>query len=293
MPSQTQPHQSFTPEEIEAFAPVMKIGLLATVTPDGLPHITMLSSLKAANETTMTWGQFTEGTSFQNVQENPNIGWLIMTLDKDLCRGTGRFTHTATSGEDFDWYNEVPMFRYNAYFGIHTVYYMDLVEHTGLQPLPMSAVVLAAVKTLFSKFFLLKKDAKVLNSWTRRLFNRLDNLKFLATIDESGFPKLIPVIQAQAAGTQHILFSTGAFTEEIQAIPSGVPMAVFGLSLDMTDVLVRGTYQGLRWVGPHRCGVLEADWVYNPMPPVPGQIYPSLPLEPIHEFDSPSIGRSV
>ena len=287
MTPQPHPYQSFTPEEIKAFAPVMKIGLLATITPDGLPHITMLSSLKASDANTMTWGQFTEGTSFQNIQENPKIGWLIMTLDKDLWRGTGVFTHTAKSGEDFDWYNEVPMFRYNAYFGIHTVYYMDLIEHTGMYPLPMGAVVLAAVKTLFSKLFFLKKDAKVLNPWTRRLFNQLDNLKFLATIDESGFPKLIPIIQAQAAGQQHILFSTGVFTKELKAIPQGVPMAIFGLSLDMTDVLVRGTYQGLRWVGPHRCAVLEANWVYNPMPPVPGQIYPPLPLEPVREFDCP------
>ena len=64
-------------------------------------------------------------------------------------------------------------------------------------------------------------------------------------------------------------------------------MAIFGLSLDMTDVLVRGTYHGMRLIGPHKCGLLEADWVYNPMPPVPQQIYPPLPLEPVREFDSP------
>ncbi len=281
------PQQSFSQEEIQAFAPVMKIGLLATITPEGLPHITMLSSLKAADANTLTWGQFTEGTSFENIRKNPRIGWLIMTLDKDLWRGTGRFTHTAASGADFDWYNRVPMFRYNAYFGIHTVYYMDLVKHTGLQPLPMRSVVLASVKTLFSKIFIHKKGPEVLNPWTRNLFNQLDNLKFLAYLDESGFPRLIPVIQAQAAGKQHILFSTGPFTQELRTIPPGVPMAVFGLSLDMTDVLVRGAYQGIKWIGPHRCGVVTADWVYNPMPPVPGQIYPPLPLEPVQEFDSP------
>jgi hypothetical protein len=52
----------------------------------------------------------------------------------------------------------------------------------------------------------------------------------------------------------------------------------------MTDVLTRGTYEGLRWVGPHRCGVLAVDWVYNPMPPVPQQIYPPVPLEPVSDF---------
>jgi hypothetical protein len=26
------------------------------------------------------------------------------------------------------------------------------------------------------------------------------------------------------------------------------------------------------------------DWVYNPMPPVPGQVYPSVELKPVVEF---------
>lgn len=279
-------HHSFTAQEVEAFQPMMKIGLVATVTPEGLPHITLLSTLKARDETTLTWGQFTEGMSFGHARENPKVGWLIMTLDKDLWRGRGRFTQTEKSGGDFDWYNQVPMFRYNAYFGIHTVYYMDLIEHTGKVPLPMPRIILAAVKTIISKFFFWKKDAEVLNPWTKSLFNKLDNLKFLAYIDQAGYPAIIPVIQTQAAGNQHLIFSTGAFTKEIKAIPAGASVACFGLSLDMTDVLTRGTFQGLRWIGPHRCGIVAVDWVYSPMPPVPQQIYPPVPLEPVREFEN-------
>lgn len=273
-----------TPEEINAFEPIMKIGLLATVTPEGLPHITLLSSLKAADEKTLTWGQFTEGMSFHNVRQNPRISWLVMTLGKDLWRGAGNFTHTATSGADFDAYNNIPMFRYNAYFGIHTVYYMDLVAHTGKQPLLMGSVIFAAIKTMLAKPFLREKGPQVLNEWTKTLFNKLDNLKFLAYLGDDGYPVIIPVIQAQAAGDQYLIFSTGVFTDELKAIPVGVPMALFGLCLDMTDVLTRGIYQGLRWVGPQRCGVLTVDWVYNPMPPVPQQIYPPVPLTPVRDF---------
>lgn len=274
----------FTQEEISAFEPIMKIGLLATITPEGLPHITLLSSLKATGERILAWGQFTEGISFHNVRENPKIGWLVMTLGKDLWRGTGAFTHTATSGVDFDAYNNVPMFRYNAYFGIHTVYYMDLVAHTGKQPLPMGSVIFSSIKTMAAKPFIRKGGPQVLNAWTKALFNKLDNLKFLAYITDDGYPALIPVIQAQAAGDQHLIFSTGVFTDELKAIPIGVPMALFGLCLDMTDVLTRGIYQGLRWVGPQRCGVLAVDWVYNPMPPIPQQIYPPVPLTPVRDF---------
>ena len=61
MTPQIPSHQNFTKEEIDAFAPVMKIGLLATITSEGLPHITMLSSLKAADEKTMTWASSQKG----------------------------------------------------------------------------------------------------------------------------------------------------------------------------------------------------------------------------------------
>jgi hypothetical protein len=276
--------EQFSQDEIRAFEPIMKIGLLATITPEGLPHITMLSSLKAAGERSLCWGQFTEGMSFQNVRQHPKIGWLVMTLAKDLWRGRADFTHTATAGVDFDAYNNTPMFRYNAYFGIHTVYYMDLVGHTGKQALPMGAVIFSAIKTMIAKPFFRQKSPQILNAWTKTLFNKLDNLKFLAYIADDGYPVMVPVIQAQAAGGGHLIFSTGAFTDELKLIPKGVPMALFGLCLDMTDVLVRGVYQGLRWVGPHRCGILQVDWVYNPMPPVPQQIYPPLPLEPVRDF---------
>jgi hypothetical protein len=283
--TQTRPAEySFSPEEIQTFKPMMKIGLVSTVTPEGYPHITLLSTLKAAGENTLSWGQFTEGMSFSYVQQNPKVGWMVMTLNKDLWRGKGTFTHTEKSGADFDWYNNVPMFRYNAYFGIHTVYYMDLVEKAGKQPLPMPSIIMAAMKTMVAKVFFRKGQQPVLNTWTQSLFNKTDNLKFLSYIADDGFPAIIPVIQTQAAGSQHLIFSTGAFTSELKKIPKGSPMALFGMSLDMTDVLTRGIYRGLKWVGPHRCGVLEVDWVYNPMPPVPQQIYPPIPLEPVRDF---------
>jgi len=275
----------FSQEEIEAFRPAMKIGLLASVTPEGRPHITLFSSLMAAGEQQMCIGKFVEGISFDFFQADPKVGWMIMSLDKDLWRGKATFTHLEKSGREFDFYNNVPMFRYNAYFGIHTVYYFDLLSQSGKAPLPMKKVIGAAVKTMISKpFFHYHKNEPVMNHWTLNLFNKLDNLKFLSYIDQDGHPLIIPVIQAQTADDRHLVFALGAFTDEIKAIPKGVSMAMFGMSLDMTDVLVRGTYHGLRTVGLFKCGVLEVDYVYNPMPPVPAQIYPPKPIEAIIEF---------
>lgn len=278
-------HPLFSAEDQKAFEPAMKIGLLATINPAGLPHLTLISSLMAGSPGTVTWGQFTEGLSKQNVRRNPNTAFMIMTLDRNVWRGKARWTHSATGGPEFEWYNNIPMFRYNAYFGIHTVHFMDLIGHSGRHALPMNTIVLSAVKTMLARFLPRRRKAlPVINSWTRSFFNKLDNLKFLATIDQDGFPWIIPVIQAQCGDTEHILFSTGVYAEELAAIPAGSPAAVLGMALTMEDVLVRGEYQGVQTRAGMRCASVKVDWVYNPMPPVPGQIYPPKELRTVTEF---------
>ena len=276
---------TFSQADIEALEPTMKVGLLATVNPEGLPHLTLISSLRANTPTQMIWGQFVEGMSKQYVRQNPRVGFLIMTLDKNLWRGKATFTHTAQQGPEFEWYNNTPMFRYNAYFGVHTVYYLDLVAHSGKQALPMGQVVFAAVQTMVARALSRKRDDEhVLNTWTQGLMNKLDNLKFLSYVAADGYPVVIPAIQAQAAGGEYIIFSSGAFGADLEAIPEGVTVAVFGMSLQMEDVLMRGEYQGIRRLGGVRCGSVRVDWVYNPMPPKPQQIYPPIALEAVTTF---------
>lgn len=276
-------HATFSAADVKALRPAMKVGLLATVNPEGLPHLTLIASLQANTPSQLIFGQFVEGLSKEFIRHNPRVGWAVMTLDRNLWRGKATFTHTARGGPEFDMYNQTPMFRYNAYFGVHTVYYLDLVEHLGRQPLPMGRVVLAAVQTMAARAFW-RGGPAVLNPWTQALLNKLDNLKFLSYVGDDGYPLIIPAIQAQAAGTGHVLFATGVYRQELQAIPRGAPLAIFGMSLQMEDVLLRGEYQGIRRVGGVPCGAVRVDWVYSPMPPTPEQIYPPLPLEPVRAF---------
>jgi hypothetical protein len=278
-------YTSFSEADMRSFEPEMKIGLLATVNGEGLPHITLISTLRAVMPTEVVWGQFTEGLSKKFVRNNPKTAFLIMTLDRVLWRGKASFTHTAQQGKAFDLYNNQPMFRYNAYFGVHTVYHMDLIEQYGRETLPMGAIVVAAMQTLVARGLVRQKGRKsVLNSWTQSLFNRIDNLKFLAYVGEDGYPEIIPVIQAQALGGEEIVFSVSSYRNELEAIPENTTVAVFGMSLDLEDVLIRGTFQGIRRSGGFRCGVVGVNWVYNSMPPVPQQIYPKVDLEPVTSF---------
>jgi hypothetical protein len=149
----------------------------------------------------------------------------------------------------------------------------------------MGKVVVAAVQTMAARMLSRKRSsADVLNPWTQALMNKLDNLKFLAYIDGDGYPVVIPVIQAQAADSEHILFSLGAFGEDMEAIPKGATVAILGMSLEMEDVLLRGEFEGIRRFGGVRCGRVRVSWVYSPMPPKPQQIYPPVALEPVTVF---------
>ncbi len=276
---------TFSPEDIQSFANPLKIGILATVNPQGQPHLTLISTLQAYGPEQVTWGQFVEGKSKAYIRENPKVGFLVMSLDKNLWRGKAAFTRTATGGPEFEQYNNIPMFRYNAYFGIHTVYYMDLIEQTGRQALPMNQVVAAALKTMLARTLDNRySHAPVINRWTRAFLNKLGNLKFLGYVGSDGYPVIIPAIQAQAADNERLVFSLSAFRRDLEQVPPSADVAVLGVSLQMEDVLLRGPYLGVRKVWGIPCGEMRVNWIYNSMPPNPGQIYPQLPLEPVTKF---------
>ncbi len=277
---------TFSDPDIEGLSPSMKIGLLASVNDEGLPHLTLLSSLRAASPTRLTFGQFTEGLSKSFLRRNPRAGFLVMTLHKELWRGTAAFTHTENGGPEFDAYNNEPLFRYNSYFGIHTVFYLDLVRHTGRESLPMGGVVAASLATAAARVMTGPvRDCKALNPWTRALMSAMGNLKFAAYVAPDGYPRIVPILQAQASSGDRILFSPLVYGDELKAIPSGACLALFGMTLKMEDVMMRGKYSGIRRVRGVRCGEAEIDWVYNSMPPVPGQIYPLKELKAVRMKD--------
>jgi hypothetical protein len=285
MQEQKKVYKAFSDQDVESFKPEMKIGLLATVDEAGLPHLTLISTLQACSPTEMFWGQFSEGMSKVNIRKNPKTGFLIMTLDKNLWRGRSSFTHTTKEGSEYELLNNTPMFRYNAYFGIHTVYYMDLVSHTGKEALPMTNVIQAAVKTIIAKTLAGKGEGKeVLNHFTHKLIDKMDNLKFLAYVDTDGYPAIIPIIQAQTAGSDRVIFASSVYTSDLKSVPVDTTAALFCMSFEMQTVLLRGIFKGIHSIGGIECGELVADRVYSPMPPKSELIYPPQKLEAVTTF---------
>lgn len=277
--------KEFDENTMAAFRPAEKIGLVASINPEGLPHLTLITSIGAAGPRQVTLGEFCKGESKSHIQKNPHIGFLVMTLDRRMWRGHARWTHLRQEGPEYEAYNELPMFRYNAYFGINTVHYLDLIDLKGPDKLPLPQIILSALMTKAAKGGVASEASKqVLTPFGEDLFNRLDALKFIAYIKEDGYPEIIPLLQCQAADSGRLAFSTMAYGDELAAIAENQIVAVFGMTMKMEDVMVRGTFRRAgRSRGISTC-VVDIDWVYNSMPPCHGQIYPPVKLEPVTEF---------
>jgi len=276
---------SFNERDMKAFEPAEKIGLVACVNPEGLPHISLITSIMASKPDQLTLGQFCKGLSKQYIRENPHVAFLIMTMDKKMWRGKAKWTHLKNEGPEYERYNETPMFRYNTYFGINTVHYLDLMETSESRDLPMPKIVLSAMLTRLTKGFASTgmKD-RILKPFAEDLFNRMDSLKFLAYVGPDDFPVLVPVIQCQAADSRRLAFYPMAFGDELKRIPKETTVALFGLTMKMEDVLIRGVFRGFKRIMGLKLGTIDMKWVYNSMPPAHGQIYPELELKPILDF---------
>ncbi len=275
----------FSSDDMKAFAPSEKVGIIATVTEGGLPHMSLLTSVMAAGPDQLTVGEFCQGLSKEYMQHTRKIAFAILTLDKKLWRGKAIWTHLKKEGPEYEIYNNQPMFRYNTYFGINTVHYFNLTETTTGSALPLASIIKSALLTKMIKGGAAKQSgARVLSYFGEKLFNGLDSLKFLSFIDRDGFPSVIPVIQCQAAGSGRLVFYPGAFGAELNKLQQGMPLAVFGLTMQMEDVLVRGIFNGYSRYRGVKLGTVDIDWVYNSMPPNHGQIYPPVPLERVVNF---------
>lgn len=60
---------AFSTADMKEFEPEAKVGLIATINSEGLPHITLITALQAKNSKQLIWGQFTEGMSKKKCHE--------------------------------------------------------------------------------------------------------------------------------------------------------------------------------------------------------------------------------
>jgi hypothetical protein len=198
-----------------------------------------------------------------------------MSRERELWRGKARWTAETKSGEDYEMYNRKPMFRYNSYFGIHTVHYLDLVELSAKESLSTAGIAAGSLVTMLARRLAADEQPEtILKPWAEKHLTNLGPLKFLSYVAEDGYPAIIPVVPCQTAGDRRLVFAPTVHRAELATIPAGATLAIFALNLQMESILVRGRFSGYQRYLGLKAGTIDIDWVYNSMPPMQGQIYP-------------------
>jgi len=277
--------QSFSKYDMESFLPTAKVGLIATINDEGLPHITMITSMQAANPKVLLVGEFFRGRSKKHVRNNHKIGFLVMSISRKLWRGNATWTHAMKNGPEYEVMNQIPMFRYNTYFGIETVHYFDLEGFRGPDALPMGQFVLEILKSrMIKNQFKTNNQEEILKPFVVNIINQLMSFTFLSYIKPDGYPEIIPILQCQATDSRRLTFSKGMYFEDLKAIPDGAKVAVFTMNFNMESILVRGIYHSDNPSIAGNVATVDIDWVYNSMPPALGQLYPAVEMQAISDF---------
>lgn len=275
----------FSEEAIEFTQPDIMLKVIATIDERGWPHLTIITCNRAITKDTLVWGQFSVGVSKKYVQEvNPKQGIIFMTGDMPfkILQIKADFDHTSTEGPDIKYFNESKLMRYMTYMNIYKVYYNKVVAVSPVKKLPLGGIAKGILKGMIGKGGLKTNlDEKRLNSLGIKIFKGPINPKFLAYIDPSdGYPIIIPMVQLTAADHNRLVFSPSALKSDIEKIPVGSKVAVLGMTMDLANQLVNGTFTGFQKSRCTRLGVIDIEEIYNSSPPLAGKVYPEMAIRP-------------
>ena len=281
--------KAFDESVLTAFQPVFKIGLIATVAPEGLPHITLTSSLRAVTPKKLVFGEFCGGRSKQNLERNPKAAFLVLTGDRRIYRGHARWSHSRSEGPEYDEYCDMPFFSGEFCFSVSRVHYLQLVNARGPAFFPGRKRFVTAMLSRPSK----KPERasagdpekkEILSGIARRVMNRPDAVGFMAFLKKDGFPEIVPLLHFRASGGDRLAVFPFSRRDEPEEVQTGERMSVFCITKAMESVLMGGVFAGFRRRKLMKRGLMEIDTIYNSMPPAHGRIYPTEPLEAVTQW---------
>jgi hypothetical protein len=258
-----------------------KIGLLCSVAPDGYPHIALISSISVKNSKTLMWGQFSRGLSKDYLKNNPKTGFLVVSPDQYWWTGKALHSGSVVKGDDFDYFNNKPIFRYNSYCGFGAVHYGEVMDVSAGEKLPLLKIAIG----FFLSGAIKKTSGEVIEKmppYGMNLASRLACLKFAAFVDADGFPRIIPVMQGKPADHNTLVFSSMPYGESLRRIPINAKTAVFLANMDLESLLLQGRWFNTEKNGHFKGSIFEIDKVYNPMLPIGGYIYPPKTLPNVY-----------
>jgi predicted pyridoxine 5'-phosphate oxidase superfamily flavin-nucleotide-binding protein len=263
---------NLSPAIVEALAGERTPKFLATLNSEGVSNVVPIISLQAADESTVIFGEFMMWKTRHNLEVNSRVSVAVMT-DSQGWVIKGDFLEFQRSGPYFDRIMASDTFRYNAYAGIRNagVIRVGSVVRAFALSGPTALLDMARARWFARRARRLSGRGVTVPIQVRQKFARLKAAKFMAYLDDDGYPDMVPALSLRPADEQTFVFSSGLAEPALAALSPGARVAASVLTFEPLAYQVKGEFLGAERSLGRLAGVLAIQEVYSASPPLPGQ----------------------
>jgi hypothetical protein len=271
---------SFNEQDVAAFKAPLKYSFVAAMNDDGYPHMNFIGTLETSGDNHVVFARNFYGLTKVFLEKKGAGAFFSLGVNMQYYRGKMNFTRYETEGELYDYYEEKPSSRYNAYVTFDRVYVNETIGFEGPVSYDAEAAAVRAeqLKNELSNFSL-DIEGNPLSGLTLDLVTRKPGGKFLSWQDRDGIPLILPVFDALPAGTGRMIFP---ITDDVSNIPEGAKVSFNCIQLtSMLGTQIRGIFSKRQ---NDSVGVIDIKYLYNPMLFRPEIYWPMKPYEAVNEF---------
>ncbi len=245
------------------------IKFVATMGEDGYPNLAPILSTTAWDKETLCFVRFMAWKTKRNLEERKKVAVATMGFWRSL-EVLGEFEGFERSGEKLEFFNNQPIYRYNAYFGAGEVGVIRIKEEKASYPSQLWRAFQAKMLASGNHF---EAEKEVMPKPVLEKFMRVLAVKFLSWIDKSGHPRVMPAMGAFPLSPDKIAVCGNE--ELFSSLNLGAPLSLAVLFTEPGAYQVKGKFAGFESRLASKVAVIELDQSYSSSPPLPGErIYP-------------------
>jgi hypothetical protein len=245
------------------------VKFFATIGEDGYPNVVPLLSTMAWDKDTLCFVRFMIWKTRKNLEDRKKVAVSGLGFLSAL-EVLGEFVGFEKAGEKLEFFNQQTMYRYNAYFGAGQIGVIKVIEEKGWSKAQPWRMVQARVMPSRNGH---ASQAEVMPKVVSEKFRRILGAKYIAWIDEKGWPRLAPAPGAFPLSANQI--GVTGFEKLFETFEKGKPIALTVLSTEPSSYQVKGKFIGMESASGTSFALIDLDHSFSSAPPLPGeQIYP-------------------
>jgi hypothetical protein len=256
----------------EALAGEFVPKFLATLDREGQPNVVLISTMDAADEETLIFGELMIWKTRRNLEADSHVWVAVMTEQMEVWLMRGDFLGFVETGPHVEQMNRRNLFRYNAYMGVRragVIKPREMVWQGKLSALTIASELLPT--KLLGPLLARPGRGVSMPELVREKFARAQALKLLAFRGEDGYPHLVPLFSMTPVGTGGLVFGTRLFEHLLEGLRPGARVAANVVTQEPVSYQVKGTYEGTAGLPLLDMGKVRVEEVFSAGPPVPGK----------------------